>query len=277
MKALVVLLILSLSCGGDDGTCSDPSLPNCGLQGHTVVKWMFDHYPEWQFDSDSCSDFGIATVHVDAIDAVGTVTSGDDQCGVGQVTLDGLPAGQYTVYAAPRDINGTDLVTAPATATVMAGTYGDDQTVTVDVPWTSWIGTFTGTFLFRLSWGGQSCALATPPIVKQVLTLAVNGTVTTLLDRRRPASRRDRSRSLLRAGGELPAVGDDATVRPRDADRRRPRRLERGPVPSRVRYVRRRGDHEPHDHIRRADARRRHVITGSSRSCRSRAHRHPGR
>ncbi len=181
MKAIALLVVaLSLSCGGDDGTCSDPSKPNCGLQGHTVVKWQFDHYPQWMFDSDSCSDFGVATVHIDAVDGVGTTTSGDDQCGTGQVTLDGLAPGPYTVYAAPRDINGTDLVSAPGSATVMAGTYGNDTTVTVDVPYTAWIGTFTGTFLFRLSWGGQSCAAATPPVVKQVLTLAVNGTVTTL-------------------------------------------------------------------------------------------------
>ena len=168
---------LSLSCGGGDGMqmCG---ADHCGLQGHTIVKWQFDHYPDWQFDYDSCVDFGVGKVHVDAIGDDGSEVSTEDDCGVGQVTFEGLLPQNYTVYVSPRDFTGTDLVTGPTTAMVMGGQYDADTTVTVNVPWTAWLGTFTGTFLFRLSWNGATCASAMPAaIATQVLTLSVGGSV----------------------------------------------------------------------------------------------------
>jgi hypothetical protein len=46
------------------------------------------------------------------------------------------------------------------------------------VPWDAWYGAHTGTFLFRLSWGGMSCDAVTPNAIdKQEVTLTVNGVV----------------------------------------------------------------------------------------------------
>ena len=176
MKATLVALALLASCGGDDGMqmCG---ADHCGLQGHTIVKWTFDAYPALKFPMDSCVDFGVAKVSVDAqSDADGTVVSGIDDCGTGQVTFDGLPDGTYTMFVDALDFNQASVLTGPVTmGSVTAGMYQNDTTVTVNVPWTSWVGSFTGTFLFRLSWLGQGCATATTPVVSPKVTLAVNG------------------------------------------------------------------------------------------------------
>jgi hypothetical protein len=151
-------MALHVSCGGSTG--DDNPCPNgdCSLPGRTVVKWMFDHYPEYDFPFDSCVDFSVIKVHVDAYDQTGAVQgSGDADCGEGQVTLENLPAGTYTMIVTPLDINGAPLVTTGASASVDAGIYPNNTEVTAYVPWTSWIGTFSGTFLFRLTWGGMSC------------------------------------------------------------------------------------------------------------------------
>jgi hypothetical protein len=176
---LTIPLASLLSCGGMDPappTCARPDLPNCGLQGHTVVKGMFDHYPEWSFAMDSCVDFGALRVHVDAVDPTGlVVASQEDDCGAGQVTFTGLPEGTYTMSVTPLGSGGVAVVNAPTSASVAAGTFGANTEVTTYVPWTAWLGTYTGTFLFRISWNGMSCADVTPPIMTQVLTLMSNG------------------------------------------------------------------------------------------------------
>jgi hypothetical protein len=173
-------LVLSLatlpagSCGGDGMQMCGAD--HCGLKGHTIVKWTLDAYPQWLFPMDSCVDFNVAKVNVEAVDANGTtIATQADDCGAAQVTFDGLPDGDYIMYVTPRDFGGADLVTAPTAATVTAGMFGADTMVTANIPWDSWIGTFTGTFLFRLSWGGVTCTAAAPMVVKELLTLTVNG------------------------------------------------------------------------------------------------------
>lgn len=177
MKHLAPLLVFLAACGGDDGVCQDPSLPHCGLQGHTVVKWQFDHYPEWSFPFDSCTDFQVNKVHVDAVGPTGMVTSKSDDCGAGQVTFDGLTEGDYTMLVAPTDFSNADLVSTPASGPIAAGTFGNDTMTTIYVPYTSWINgpTYTGTFLFSITWGGMECAMAATPVVTQVVTLTIGG------------------------------------------------------------------------------------------------------
>lgn len=177
MRTYILFLVIVAhleACGGDDGTqvCG---ADHCGLQGHTVVKWTFDAYPEWMFPMDSCVDFTVGKVRVDAQDSLGGVTTAVDDCGAAQVTFDGLPDGDYTMFVDPQDFVGNSLVTTPTTITMPAGVYGADTTATANVPWTSWTGTFTGTFLFRMTWNGQSCSAASPAVVTQVLTLMVGG------------------------------------------------------------------------------------------------------
>lgn len=173
LNKLALATVFMAACGGMDPQMCGAD--HCGLQGHTVVKWMFDHYPDWQFTMDSCVDFGVGKVHVEAVGMDGVVHSGDDDCGANQVTFDGLPEGQYAVYVTPRDFAGNDLVTAAAEGSVMAGTFGNNTETTVYTSWDTWIGTFTGTFLFRLSWGGMTCALASFPVATQTLTVMSNG------------------------------------------------------------------------------------------------------
>ena len=173
-SALFVLCASLAACGGSDGQqmCG---ADHCGLQGHTIVKWTFDAYPDWMFPMDSCVDFSALKVRVDAQAADTSVVTKIDDCGVAQVTFDGLPEGEpYTMFVEPEDGAGNPLVTYPTTVMVDAGAYQADTTVTANVPWTSWIGSFTGTFLFRLSWAGQGCSAA--GVVTQNVTLSVNGT-----------------------------------------------------------------------------------------------------
>jgi hypothetical protein len=163
----------ALGCGGK------PICPNgdCSVPGVTVVEFRFDHYPQWGFDSDTCMDLAVANVHVDATDATGAVTSQDVPCDYGQASFTGLAPGAYTIAITPLDKKGHSVVSAPVTAMVTAAGVNKTVMAEVDVPYTAWTGSFTGTFLFWTSWGGQTCASATPPVVTQVLTLAVNGQV----------------------------------------------------------------------------------------------------
>ncbi|HET9988915.1 MAG TPA: hypothetical protein VFQ65_10345 [Kofleriaceae bacterium] len=176
MKALLFAFAIAATACSGDGGMQMCGADHCGLQGHTVVKWTFDAYPNWMFPMDSCVDFGVLKVRVDAQAADGSVVTQIEDCGAAQSTFDGLAENQpYTVFVEPEDIALAPLVTYPATATVNAGAYQADTSVTANVPWTSWIGTFTGTFLFRLSWATQGCAAA--GVVTQNVTLSVNGTV----------------------------------------------------------------------------------------------------
>ena len=165
---------LVAACGGSDGQqmCG---ADHCGLQGHTVVKWTFDAYPEWMFPNDSCPDFSVLKVRVDAQAADASIVTKIDDCGVSQVTFDGLAEGEpYTMFVDPEDGLGNSLVMYPTTVMVNAGAYQADTSVSANVPWDSWVGSFTGTFLFRLSWATQGCAAA--GVVTQNVTLSVNGT-----------------------------------------------------------------------------------------------------
>jgi hypothetical protein len=177
VKLLLVLTALT-ACGGDDGMqmCG---ADHCGLQGHTVVKWMFDAYPTLLFQNDSCVDFGVVKVRVDAqADADGKVTTLIDDCGLSQVTFDGLADGTYTMFVDAEDGDLSSVLSGPVTMDgVAAGQYQADTSATLNVPWTSWVGSFNGTFLYRLSWMGQGCATATTPVVTQKVTLMQNGVV----------------------------------------------------------------------------------------------------
>ena len=172
MKKLAGLALV-LSCGG--GTTPQCENNNCTLPSQDVVKFTFDAYPQWMFPMDSCSDLGVAQVEVDATDTAGTVTTLLVDCGEAQATFQGLDAGTYTVAVTPLDAGGASLVKAPVTTMLTSSGPGTTSSSAVNVPWDAWTGSYTGTFLFRLSWGGHSCAAAAPPVSVQELTLTVNG------------------------------------------------------------------------------------------------------
>lgn len=187
MKPGPLLLFAALASLG--GACADDAPPvcptgDCNLPGSTIVKWKFNNYPQWKFDSDACSDVGAITVRVEMtqVEDPSITDFADKGCGEGQATFIDLPPGTYRVNVLPLDVDGTVLVTAGVAGEVLAGTSGANTEVTVNVPYTAWTQRYTGQFLYRLSWGGptMSCATATPPVVRQNLTLTAGGQVVTI-------------------------------------------------------------------------------------------------
>ncbi|MEO8704061.1 MAG: hypothetical protein ABI867_28680 [Kofleriaceae bacterium] len=168
-----------LSCGGSDlPECADN---NCVLPGRTIVQWQFNHYPELLFPSDTCIDVGAVTVRTEiaGIDDPAFYDAKDVACGQGQVSYLDLAPGNYNVIITPLDALGVALVKAPVAMPAIAGTPGADTNVTINVPFESWTNAYTGTFLFRLSWGGVSCEVAS--VATQTLTLTAGGAVVTAL------------------------------------------------------------------------------------------------
>lgn len=182
MRSTVLVLATLLGACGDD---AQPVCPtgNCDLPGSTIVKWKFNNYPEWKFDSDACSDVGAITVRVELVNVADPAITdfADKSCGEGQATFIDLPPGNYNVSVQPLDIDGGVLVTVPGSGQVLAGTSGANTEVTVNVPYTAWTQAYTGQFLYRLSWGGPavSCGMATPVVTTQEVTLTAGGVVRT--------------------------------------------------------------------------------------------------
>ncbi len=174
---LACALALELSCsGGKPDVCPNG---DCTLPGRTVVRFTFDHYPDWLFESDTCIDLGATTVHIDAVAAADpTVTASiDAPCSEAQGTFTGLAAGMYNVSITPVDADGNSIVSAPATGQVVAADPGAISDTTVNVPYTAWSKTYSGTLLFRLQWAGASCETANPHVATQQIKLTVDGHV----------------------------------------------------------------------------------------------------
>jgi len=167
-----------LSCGSDLPPCATA---NCELPGRTIVKWTLDAYPELLFPNDTCQDMGANTMRVDmtGVDDPTQFATKDTQCGQGQVSFLDLAPGNYNVALVALDAVGNPIVKSPTFAQVLAGSAGADTDVTLNVPYDSWTGTYTGTLLFRLSWAGMSCEAAVPPVATQNLTLTAGGVVST--------------------------------------------------------------------------------------------------
>ncbi len=172
-KALVFGLLAA--CGGMDL----PVCPtgDCTLPGRTVVKWGFDVYPELLFAGDTCQDMGAQTVRVDltGIDDPTQFDTKDIDCNQHQASFLGLAAGNYSASLTVLDAGGNPIVKTSVVVPTVAGTPDTESTVTVNVPYTAWTATYTGTFLFRLSWSGKSCETAVPAVANQTLTLMVGG------------------------------------------------------------------------------------------------------
>lgn len=165
-------LASQMSCGEDP----PPVCPtgNCNLPGSTIVKWKFNHYPEWGFESDACSDLGAISVRVDVEhkDDPSVFNSLEKGCGEGQLTFVDLIPGTYKVSVTPLDIDGNPLVNAPATGEVLAASENMTTDVLVAVPYTAWSRPYTGQLLFKLVFNGLSCPT---DVVNQVLTLTIGG------------------------------------------------------------------------------------------------------
>jgi hypothetical protein len=188
--AVGIVALQLLSCGSSLPPCQDN---NCTLPGRTTIKWTLDSYPEWLFQGDSCLDMGASTMRVDLVgiddptvmessnDPTATPPKMDPGCSDSQYIFLGLPPGNYTVSLTPLDGDGNPIVSGPTSTMVAGGQSGADTEVTVNVPYTAWTQSYTGTFLFRLSWAGMSCAMATPPVATQTLTMTAGGAPVTAL------------------------------------------------------------------------------------------------
>lgn len=172
----VAFLVFAMAaCGGGS---DEPECPtdDCSIPGRSVVKWRFHEYPQWGFQADTCIDLDIATVRVEAVNKVdpSLYFSVDKGCGEAQATLLRMPEGQYDVVVTPLDAAGNPLVAAGARGEIAAGTPDVPTETVVNVPYTAWLGAYTGTFLFKLQWMGMTCETAA--VATQTLLLQVAGT-----------------------------------------------------------------------------------------------------
>jgi hypothetical protein len=182
-------LVLAVSTGAVTISCGDDGPPvcptgNCTLPGTTVVKYKLNHYPAVGFDSDGCTDLGVGMVRVEVI-GVEDPTGYDIRevgCGEGQASFSDLQIQNYNVSVTPLDLEGNSMVKPdlPGRGTVAAAGPGNRTEVQVNVQYESWARTFTGQFLFKLTWLGASCAAnGTGVVTQHRLTLTVNGAVVT--------------------------------------------------------------------------------------------------
>lgn len=175
-----LLFVLTLSCG-DDGPPVCPT-GNCTLPGNTVVKFKFNNYPDVGFDSDTCSELSVAMVRVEVIgvDDATAYDVHDVQCSEGQATFSDLLVMKYNVAVTPLDSDGNPLIKpdSPGRGQVDAAGPGARTEVTVNVQYESWARSYTGQFLFKLTWLGASCVSSgTTAVTQHSLTLTVNGVV----------------------------------------------------------------------------------------------------
>ena len=171
-RTLIAIALLA-GCGGTD----EPECPtdDCSIPGSTVVKWRLNDYPQWSFPADTCLDLGVSKVRVEAIHQLDPALYFmiEKNCSDAQGTFLRLPQGTYDVLVTPLDVNGASMVSAGARGTVLAGLPEMPTETIVNVPYTAWTGTYTGTLLFKVSWAGMACDTAA--VATQTLRLVVKG------------------------------------------------------------------------------------------------------
>jgi hypothetical protein len=162
-------------CDDDGPYCNDDCTARAPIS--LTVKWVFNKDAAPGFDGDSCIDLGVARVEVEV---AGPVTASmDESCALRQVVFHDLPAGSYTARVTPRNVAEEPLVATPAEEAFEMGTT--NREVEVAVPPEAWTGDYTGTFFFRLRWGGADCDDAAPPVNRHVLLLEQDGVPVTQL------------------------------------------------------------------------------------------------
>jgi hypothetical protein len=166
---IVVGAASMITCGGGG---------NRPIPPRTTIKWIFDSYPDLGIaEGDSCLDLGVSRVQVALTgpDGAATIEMMDNQCSARQVSFEDLVPGTYSATVTPVDDNGESLLGQPLMVSVTA--TGADTEQIVNIPWDAWASAYTGTFYFRVTWGGMDCDVAAPAVATQVLTLTVGGTI----------------------------------------------------------------------------------------------------
>ena len=179
------------ACGSDDPFCGDKKLDmgeECD-DGNTddtdfclstckarqlsqlTIQWEFNKDEAEGFSSDSCIDTGARTVEVELVGGPEPLTL-SGPCSLRQVVYVDIPAADYEVRAKVLDADGVML-----TSSVITETYsfaGGTDVLELVVPFASWVRSYEGTFYFRVAWDTADCALATPAVVEQRLTLVTS-------------------------------------------------------------------------------------------------------
>jgi hypothetical protein len=160
-----------LGCGG--GGLNDDTPP---VQ-RTTIRWELNQDTTRGFLGDACIDVGVSTMRVVMSGPIDPpVQTVDERCAMDQVVFSDIPDGDYSVALTPLDSGGAAMVDTPVTQAFQVTGSGE---VVVNIPWDAWNRALTGSFLFRLTWGGAPCATAVPAVVTQVLTLLIGGTAVT--------------------------------------------------------------------------------------------------
>ncbi len=175
----------------------------------------------------------------------------EKSCGEGQADVPRARARAPTRSASRRSMSTARRWSRPRSPRwAMAGAPGTTLEIPVDVNYTGVERARTPASSCSGSRGaGMACAMATPPVATQVLTLTAGGAVRTesssidntvyqKLDGTDP-------KPCCAYTDQLPAERDEPPVRARHAARDRQGRHRRGRVPAHVRHVRRRGDVQP--------------------------------
>ncbi len=159
----------------DDGNNDDTDFcrNNCTvrLPKELTIKWEFNKGAVEGFSNDSCTDMGAFNVEVEV---TGPVTETKiETCPLRQVVFEELPAGTYVVKLTPMNFAEESIVNAPLERTIMLGDAS--QEIEMIVRPEDWANQYTGTFFFRLRWGGFDCSAANPPVTQHRLLLQVGG------------------------------------------------------------------------------------------------------
>jgi cysteine-rich repeat protein len=189
---LAAAALVAAACGGDAPFCGDGNLDpgeecddgndddtdfclsTCKVRPRSslTVKWEFNRDAAPGFTGDSCIDLGARTVEV-------TLTGGPEvlveteSCSFRQAVFFDLPAANYEIELQVLNSEDSPLTSGPVTAPYEFS--GGVASTEVVVGPEAWLGPYLGTFYFRIFWGGADCAVATPAVLQQRLTLVAGG------------------------------------------------------------------------------------------------------
>ncbi len=162
----------------DDGNADDTDfcLSTCKARqlSSLTLKWQFNNDDEIGFGGDACIDMRARRVEVELTGGPEPLLMAES-CSFKQVVFIDIPAGSYT--AKIRVLDKDDLPLTSANAGTPIEFPGGTQTEVVNVEPEEWLGSYLGTFFFRLGWANNDCDTAMPAVVQQKLTLVAGGSV----------------------------------------------------------------------------------------------------
>jgi cysteine-rich repeat protein len=195
MRVVVMVAALSAAgCGSDpvcgdgraegDEMCDDGNTRDDDACSNTCrVQPTLDATIVWTIAAQEAPGFsetcgGVGANEIDLAFTGPTSFTATVDCNFGQTPFAALAAGAYTVRATLYDVVGEERVALTnGDASAQFTITNADVTATIDIPFADFIVAKTGTYFFRIKWGGAgTCTGATPPVAKHVLRLERDGT-----------------------------------------------------------------------------------------------------